>query len=82
MMTGSKYLVLVTIICLIALSVNEMLGDGSSSLERIIPIKDNHQLDSFGIAIFLIGVTRFSLSLATLFLAMISKGALESRALS
>lgn len=78
MMAGSKYLVLVAIICLIALSVNEMLGEGSSSLEHIILIKDNHQLDSFGMAIFLVGITRFSLSLTKLFLAIISKGVPKS----
>jgi len=78
MMVNSKYLVLVAIICLTALSVNEMLVEGRSSLEQIIPIKDNPQLDSFGMAIFLVGITRFSLSLTKLFLAIISKGVPKS----
>lgn len=81
MMAESKYLVLVAIIYLVALSVNEMLGEGSSSLKHIIPIKDNPQLDSFGMAIFLIGITRFSLSIVTLLLATISKGASKARVL-
>lgn len=78
MMVESKYLVLAAMICLIALSVSEMLGEGSSSLEQIISIKDNHQLDSFGMAIFIVGITRFSLSLTKLFLAIISKGVPKS----
>lgn len=81
MAAESKYLVLVAISCLIALSVNEMLGEGSSSLEQISLIKDNPQLDSFGMAIFLIGIARFSLSLAALFLATVSKRAPKARML-
>ncbi len=81
MMVDSKYLALVAVICLMELSMNEMLGEGSLSLEQIIPIRDNPQLDSFGIAIFLLGITRFSLSLATLFLAMVSKGAPKAKIL-
>jgi|WetSurMetagenome_2_1015567.scaffolds.fasta_scaffold269281_2 hypothetical protein len=61
-----RSLILIISICIIVISINVVLDGNVFDAKKIV---NDSQLDSFGLAIFFVGSTRFALSLATICLS-------------